>query len=465
MLSMKHQDISLETQAPSFTPVRIVEIDLGHRSLPVLAATDAETGMAYRRALCVVRLHTYPIGTVELALDHAQLAPDEYLPLIWQALQEPITRHLQRDGLPVPSAGELSLLATEEQPRCLAARAQFLAHAPFVSVIVPTHDRPDRLALCLQSLSALEYPCYEIIVVDNAPSTSATYELVQQQQGSRPQVHYLREERKGASWARNCGMKVARGDILCFVDDDVVVDAHWLTEMVRAFSVAENVACVSGLVLPLKLDTPAQAWFEEYGGFQKGFERRIFDLEEHRLPMPLYPYNAGFLGVGASMAFRASVLRQIGGFDPALAGDGPARGGEDLAAFFQVITRGYTMIYEPAALLYHLHRQDYPGLLRQIHNYGIGQTAYLTRNLVTNPRLVFDFLSRIPYGLSFLLSNRSSKNAKKSASYPRELTRAELLGMLYGPLAYLQSRWRVHQLRQSSRQQNSVFIPSATEEV
>lgn len=301
---------------------------------------------------------------------------------------------------------------------------------------------------CLRSLLALQYANYEIIVVDNAPQTNETLTLIQQSYADIPNLHYLCEERKGPSWARNRGAQIARGSLLAFVDDDVVVDRYWLVELARAFAVDAKVACVCSLIMPLKLSTPAQIWFEEYGGFSKGFTRRVFDLAAHHPRTPLYPYNAGSFGAGASVAFTAQFFRQLGGFDPRLGGNGPARTGEDIELFFQVIQQGYQLVYEPRSLLYHLHRADYAGLRRQLYHYGVGMTAFLTKSIIDHPHLLFDFLSKVPAGLALLLHQRSPKNKKKSAGYPQELTNSELRGMLYGPLAYLQTLYLLrHQYR------------------
>jgi hypothetical protein len=233
----------------------------------------------------------------------------------------------------------------------------------------------------------------------------------------------------------------AKGEIMAFTDDDVLVDSYWLVELVRGFSRADDVACVTGLILPLELETPAQFWIEEFGGFNKGFTRRVFDMAENHPKTPLYPYTAGRLGSGANMAFRATFLRSVGGFDPALGPGSPAQGGEDLTLFFQAVTLGYKLVYEPASLAYHPHYREYVGLRKQIYNYGVGLVAYLTKNLLDNPRLLFDFIPKLPYGLVFTLSTDSPKNSKKSEDYPKELTTIELKGMLYGPFAYLYSRW------------------------
>src|SRR6185312_6444167 len=110
-----------------------------------------------------------------------------------------------------------------------------------------------------------------------------------------------------------------------------------------------------GRIVPYELVTRAHAWMEGYAGYDKGTSRRVFDLGEHRPEDPLFPFTAGSLGSGANMAFDTSVLRAMGGFDPALGAGTRARGGDDLAAFFEVLQRGHRLVYEPAALVRHRH--------------------------------------------------------------------------------------------------------------
>lgn len=433
-------------QVPAVVPVRIVEIEVG-QPLQDVSAFDEKTGQHYQRALCLVRLHTQPLGMVELQLDEHGMGAAECASHIWHTLSEEINEHLRRDSLTTVSGLDAVGLVSSATPACLEEREQFLVHAPFVSVIVPTRNRPEQIRHCLQSLMTLHYPHYEIIVVDNAPSTSATADFIRQTYSDTSQVRYIQEVHPGSSWARNCGIMAAQGEILAFVDDDVAIDRYWLVELVRGFSRADDVACVTGLVLPLELETEAQFWFEEYGGFSKGFTWRAFDMRENHPKTPLYPYTAGRFGTGASMAFKASFLRSAGGFDIALGAGSLARGAEELAAFFQVVISGYKLVYEPAALIYHPNRRDYTALRKYMYGYGVGLTAYLTKILLDNPRLLFDLIPKLPSGLFFTLSPRSPKNRRKSRQYPKELTTLELKGMLFGPFAYSFSWWSMRNLR------------------
>ncbi len=452
MLPQNTTSLSVEegstSPAQDLEPIRILEVEIS-QPLPAVSALDEATGRKYRRAISLVRMHSQPLGVVSLEeLGEQGLAAADYARRIWDALGPEIREHLQREGLPEVAelgTGGLPLAGPSREEQ---ERAAFWAHAPLASVIVATRDRPTNLVTCLDALLAMDYPNFEIIVVDNAPSSNATADLIQHAYGDLPQVHYVREDWPGLSAAHNRGLKEVNAPIVAFTDDDVIVDRHWLTEMVKAFDVAEQVGCVTGMICPIELETPSQIWFEQYGGFSKGFVRRIYDMAENRPEGSLYPYTAGMFGSGASMAFKTSALRHIGGFDPALGTGTPARGGDDLAIFFQIVANGYKLVYEPAAIARHSHRRNYAGLRKQMHDYGVGLSAYLTSLLLDRPRFFFDMALKAPRGVSFALSPRSPKNAKKRASYPKELTTLERRGMLYGPLAYLRSLRKTSRIRQ-----------------
>lgn len=427
------EDLAIIDQTTEIIPVRIMEVELG-QPLPILSAFDEETGRSYQRAQCLVRLHDHPLGVIELAFEKSELSASDYIQQIWTTLREQIIDHLQQDGLPPVTELDPDGIICTHTPYCLKERDTFFASAPFVSIIVSTHDRTEQLSGCLPALLAQHYPRYEVIIVDNAPSTSATADLIRQTYGHVPHLRYVREEIAGLSRGMNRGITVAKGEILAFTDDDVVVDAYWLLQLAKAFSIADDVACVTGLVLPGELETPAQFWFEEYGGFSKGFRRRIYDMADNRPSDPLFPYTMGRFGTGASMAFRPAFLKSVGGFDPAL------QGGMDIAAFFQVIKRGYKLVYEPAAIVHHIHRRRYAELRKQIYSYGVAVTASLTKSILETPQLFFELMIKVPYGIFFTLSASSSKNKKKSQHYPRSLTLVELKGLLHGPIAYIRRR-------------------------
>ncbi len=432
--------------APESVPARIVKIELSE-PLPRIDAFDTplflKTRRLYQRAIAYIYLHTQPIGAVEFEFpDQEGVSEQHCAELIWQYLSIQINEHLFSDGLPQITALGIEGIFSLTKPACVVKQEGFLQTAPFVSVIVPTHDRPDDLRACLPHLLSLHYPCYEIIVVDNAPSTTETADLLQEYTSYGERIRYVREDRPGTSWARNAGIALARGEVIAFTDDDVEVDQNWLLALVMAFGRSDTIGCVTGQVQPLELETPAQYWCEENAGLywfqaendpQKRFVRRSF----HRSERHIHLYRVGLFGCGANMAFRAEVLRRIDDFDPSLGGRGPSRCGQDIAAFFSTLMAGYTVLYEPSALIYHLHRRSYEALRKQFYNYGVGMTAYLTKNVFEHPRLLFDLLTKVPYELFI---KRPDIINIPTSGYPKDLKQVNWQGMLYGPLAYIQSR-------------------------
>ncbi|MEO8622922.1 MAG: glycosyltransferase family A protein, partial [bacterium] len=107
---------------------------------------------------------------------------------------------------------------------------------PPITVVVCTRDRTASLARCLDSLRALAYPAFEVVVVDNAPATRDTAALVERLSAEWPTLRYVREDRPGLDWARNRGLAEARHDIVAYTDDDVRADRDWLSGVASAFA-------------------------------------------------------------------------------------------------------------------------------------------------------------------------------------------------------------------------------------
>ena len=306
------------------------------------------------------------------------------------------------------------------------------------TVVVPTmFARPEQLEQCVRSLLELDYPRYEVIVVDNRP--------IHDERGPTPtwaddeRVRVVREPRPGASAARNSGLAAATTGIIAYTDDDSVVDRRWLRALAERLITEPDVDCVTGLVIPAALETSAQVWFERFGGFDKGYAPRIFRLADNPTHSSLYPYAAGAFGSGNNVAFRASTLRSLGGYNETLGPGTPAKAGEDLALFISVICSGLSIAYEPSAIVQHEHRRTYGELSSQVHDYGIGLSAMMVSLSRHDPRHLLRILRRLPAGGRLLFSPRSDRNVKRTPDYPKDLLRAEAIGMMQGPFAYLRS--------------------------
>ncbi len=411
------------------TPITVLDLDLSEPfpSFPDLVAA----GEIANHAWLVVRLSGEPLG-IERVDSETLCTPNRLAGVLrrsWAA--EAAARGTSLDGEPpLPLATGPTSFAGEH--------ARYLAVARPVSVVVGTHERPDDLARCLEGLVQQDHPRFTVWVVDNAPRTEATRQVVSSFEG-RLSVKYLLEPVAGASRARNRALaQEDLDDFVAMIDDDEVADPLWLSELTRTLEADNAVDAVSGIVVPGELETDAQAWFEELGGHTgRGFRRTEFSPATRGSFNPLYPQPT--FGVSGNCVFRTESIRAVGGFDPALGPGTRTCGGEDMAVFTDILRRQGTVLYIPTALTRHYHRRDLDGLYSQIRGYGIGITAFYTALAINNPRVIPELLRLVPYGVRHMASSEPEEPEIKS-SLPQGLTRAKLRGMLQGPGAYLRER-------------------------
>jgi O-antigen biosynthesis protein len=423
----------------AFTPTVVQALALGE-PLDDIVVGPSSTGVPYGGVALLVRLHGDPLGFVTLALKGDRLPANDLAAGLWATVGERACEHARRHGcLPVAGLGPGALMRglPPAGVACPSVPSPGPT-APSVSVIVPTAGRAEELARCLQSLRALVYRRFDVLIVDNRPTDPATRRLVEEVGRADDRVRYLAEERPGSSVARNAGVAHTTAEVVAFTDDDATVEPDWLDWLIEPFMSDPDVDAVTGLVLPAELETQAQRWFEAYGGFGKGFERRVYDLDHNRADRLLYPYWGGVFGSGNSMAFRRPALAAIGGFDPALGAGSPARGGADIEAFSHVILRGGRLAYQPRSICWHVHRRDEAALRRQLFAYGVGLAAILTKWLLRDPRLLVGLARALrPVLRGALRPSRTS--VRHRPNLPPALNRLELRGLLLGPALYLRS--------------------------
>lgn len=435
----------------TFNPIRMLDVELSGPLADIEPAHDRD-GAPYTRGWVLVRLHDTPLGLVEVTLPDGTLAAGALARCIWDALAEEINDHLRADGMaPIPGLDASGVPGAADLAPCLVERRDAVAGNPLVSVIIATRDRTDSLADCLRAFDDLDYPNYEIVVVDNAPTTQGTADLIASRYGGDPRIRYALEPHPGLGWAHNCGLRHARGEFIAFTDDDVIVDRHWLSELLRGFALGPDVGCVTGLVVPQEIETQSQYWFDVHSGFNKGFRRRVFDLHDNRPDDRLFPYRSSMFGTGANMAFRAAALRSVGGLDPVLGPGTAAKNGEDLDIYFRIVQAGYQLVYLPSAFVRHRHRSDYAALRDQFYTYGVGFTAYLAKVVATHPLDGLRLLARIPSILAFARTKKKLDDSAPGVQYPAELTKVEQRGRLCGPVAYARSRWRYRRTLRAER--------------
>ncbi len=287
---------------------------------------------------------------------------------------------------------------------------------PFVSVVVCTCEREAQLRVLLPALQRQEYGEFETVVIDNSPGQGAVAEMVR-----RAGARYVAERRRGIRYARNAGRRAARADLVAFIDDDCLPERGWLAALVSGFQRRDVGAC-TGSILPLQVRTDAQRLLETRGGFNRGAERRVYAVDSPDAASLCLPLHAWRCGSGANMAFRKSVLDEIGGFDEVL----PTA--EDIHAFFGVLRRGYQLVYEPAAVVRHDHPESYDNLRRRVFTWGHGYVAYLLRIAVTDREYRRAALRDIANWFSYQTRHRLWPQMRGWDAYPAALTAREIWG-------------------------------------
>lgn len=207
-----------------------------------------------------------------------------------------------------------------------------------ITVIIPTHNRPQALLQCIRSLSeqTVSPSSFDILIVSDGPTEYEAADLALSRPVLSDRIRVLQQEPRGPASARNLGIRKAHTPFVAFIDDDCIADPAWLDHLVAAF---ENNNCV-------------------------GVEGRVLPRGEVS-PITHQVSNQGGQYLTANIAYARSWLVDYGGFDEAFRY--PACEDYDLA--WRIIEGGGCIRYEPRAIVYHPARaetlSEFAGRLRQ----------------------------------------------------------------------------------------------------
>ncbi len=259
---------------------------VGQLDEPVTGALELHDGQGYASARLLVRRDGVPRGFVELPVHQARVSAESLQAALAQlpALSEP--------------AGE----ALSEP-------------LPPISVVLCTRDRPALLTAALASLAALDYPAYEVVVVDTNPRSGLTPRAVAEH--GWPEIRVVEAPVPGLARARNVGVRAAAHELIAFTDDDVLVDSGWLRGIAAGFGTDPAVGCVSGIVPSGELYSLPQWYFDRRVTWARNCQRRRFSLSAPPPGERMFPFGVGNYGTGANFAVRRCLLAELGGFDEA----------------------------------------------------------------------------------------------------------------------------------------------------
>jgi O-antigen biosynthesis protein len=233
------------------------------------------------------------------------------------------------------------------------------AEPPSVAVAISTRDRPRALERCLRSLAAGRLVPAEVVVADQSEGDE-TRELLASLTEALRFVRYVGARPGGLGAAQHDAVGATTASVVVVLDDDCVADESWLATIATAFEDEDDLAFLSGPVLPLGPEEP---------GMHAVASRT--SRERRELGPRTLPWDAGS---GNNFALRKAWFEQIGGCDERLGPGAPGKGGLDMDLFRRLLRAGARGRYEPGAIVLH-ERASTAGRLARRFPYGYGMGA------------------------------------------------------------------------------------------
>lgn len=402
------------------------------------------------RALILIRIFSEPIGMVLETISAEGVSADKFAASIQREFGPQLQTRFAECGLAWEGKLPVDGIKPLRRPPFLAGRESVMRDGPPMTVAICTRDRPEGLAVTLETLGQQEYRRLRIVVVDNAPRDTRSRKITEEAAASCDiPIEYVVEPRPGLSWARNRAIDASDTEVIAFVDDDERCDRWWAAEVARGFVEIPDADAVTGAIVAGELATESQVRFEEFFGIRsgRGFGRAVFSPATARQQSPMYPRPP--FGAGGNMAFRRQALERIGRFDCALGAGTMTQGCEDTAALSAVLLQGGTIVYQPTAVVRHFYGQDYAALRRQLQGYGRGLTSFYTSMLVRHPSCVTELVRLGGQAVLTRFSGQKGRSNDLTGNFPRDLLYANLIGRLQGPFTYAAARVHAQRLSKS----------------
>ncbi len=239
---------------------------------------------------------------------------------------------------------------------------------PRVSIIVCSYNGGKTLKDCLESLDKLNYPDYEIVLVDDG-SKDDTQEIVKRWEAARRLSHAAKlpdfisivQPNMGLSYARNAGAHAATGGIFAYTDSDCMADPDWLYYLVGTLLTGDYAGVGGPNISP-----PAVNWVQASVAAAPGGPSHVLlsDVVAEHIP-------------GCNMAFHRSAFESVGGFDTEY-----RKAGDDVDFCWRLQTAGGVIAFSPAAIVWHYRRFTLQAFRKQQEGYGEAESMLRFKHLI-----------------------------------------------------------------------------------
>jgi len=250
-----------------------------------------------------------------------------------------------------------------------------------VAVIIPVRGKAIYLKKCLDSIFSLNYKDLEVIVVDDGIDDDSKDIL----DNFKDKIKILNSHFKGPSFARNLAVNSTNAEFVAFVDSDCIVDKNWIEELLVGFK-----------RFPIAVSCGGRQFLPPDSNF---FEKKVFNFMEKLNFISDYTHNFKDIvkvkhNPSYNVMYKREVFLKEGGFKEGL---WPA---EDVEFDWRLIKRGYTLIFNPKAIVYHYKPKNLKDFLKMMYRYGLSQ-GYLVRQYGLFRKI--HFVPLLFFGTLFLL--------------------------------------------------------------
>ena len=257
-----------------------------------------------------------------------------------------------------------------------------------ISVVIATCNRAHLLKNCVDSLEkqTLDKDLFEVIVINDGSTDSTGRFLEDFKKKTMINFHYINQENRGVSSARNSGIDIAKGEYVAFTDDDCIVPEDWLARMYYCFNTLDN--DVAGIGGPLDCVT------QHEGSYIANFIQFIDEF--NYIPVLTkffiwYVHTSQLKGDEqvpylrtSNAIFRKKCLEEVGGFDVAF----ERPGGEDPDLCYRLLNENYRFHFDKDLVVLHNSRESFDAYFKSLKNYIKGEIRKSKKRHLYKNRIV-----------------------------------------------------------------------------
>ncbi|MDO8537291.1 MAG: glycosyltransferase [archaeon] len=235
---------------------------------------------------------------------------------------------------------------------------------PKISICVLTHNSEKTIKECIESIEKIDYPNFELIIVDDN-SKDKTIEIAKIKKNSINIKLIEIKEKTKIGKLRNIAVQNSSGEIIAFTDSDCTVQKNWLKELIKGFS-DEKTAGAGGPNLTLKENSDFQKCIGNFYEFFSVIGAQYVKNSENIIEVKHNP--------SCNSAYRKKILEEINGFNENIASN------EDPELDFRIRKKGYTLLFNPKAIVFHHRKKNLAEFFRQAEWFGKGRMQAIKQN-------------------------------------------------------------------------------------